>query len=69
MSIKESDIVALLKSLPEHHLGEGTIGTVVHVYDQNNYEVEFADLKGQTYAMLTLTAQDNLLLWYEPEMV
>lgn len=56
MSIKKSDIVALVKSLPEHHLGEGTIGTVVHVYDQNNYEVEFADLKGQTYAMLTLAA-------------
>ena len=69
MSIKESDIVALLKSLPEHHLVEGTIGTVVHVYDHNNYEVEFADLKGQTYAMLTLAAQDILLLWYEPEMV
>ena len=69
MSIKESDIVALLKSLPEHHLVEGTIGTVVHVYDQNNYEVEFADLKGQTYALLTLTAQDILLLRHEPEMV
>ena len=69
MNIKELDIVALLKPFPEHHLVEGTIGTVVHVYDHNNYEVEFADLKGQTYALLTLTAQDILLLRHEPEMV
>ena len=45
------------------------MGTVVHVYDHNNYEVEFADFKGQTYALLTLTAQDILLLRHEPEMV
>lgn len=69
MGIKELDIVALLKPLPEHHLGKGTIGTIVHVYNQDNYEVEFADLKGQTYALLTLSAHDILLLKHEPEMV
>ncbi|MCY7422403.1 MAG: DUF4926 domain-containing protein [Chitinophagaceae bacterium] len=69
MDIKELDIVALLNPLPEHHLAKGAIGTVVHVYNLNNYEVEFADLKGQTYALLTLSLQDILLLKHEPEMV
>jgi hypothetical protein len=69
MDIRELDIVALLRPLPEQHLGKGAIGTVVHVYDQHNYEVEFADLKGKTYALLTLSLQDILLLKHEPEMV
>lgn len=58
MIIKELDIVALLNPLPEHHLGKGAIGTVVYVYNESFYEVEFADLKGQTYALLTLSGQD-----------
>ena len=69
MKIKELDIVALLKPLPEQHLGKGAIGTVVHVYNDDIYEVEFADLKGQTYALLTLPAQHLLLLKHEPEML
>ncbi len=66
--IKELDVVALLISLPEDSLGKGAIGTVVHVYNKNFYEVEFADLKGQTYALLTLPAEKLLLLKHEPEM-
>jgi hypothetical protein len=69
MTIKELDIVALLKSLPEQHLGKGAIGTIVYVYNENFFEVEFADLKGETYALLTLPAQNLLLLKHEPEMV
>jgi hypothetical protein len=69
MGIRELDVVALLRPLPDQHLAKGAIGTVVHVYDQYNYEVEFADLKGQTYALLTLSLQDILLLKHEPEMV
>jgi len=45
------------------------IGTVVHVYNNNFYEVEFADMKGQTYAILTLPAEKLLLLKHEPEIV
>ena len=66
MDIKELDIVALLKPLVEHHIAKGAIGTVVYVYDQDNFEVEFADLKGQTYALLALSSQDILLLKHEP---
>jgi hypothetical protein len=68
MAIKELDIVALLVALPEECLSKGAIGTVVHVYNENFYEVEFADLKGQTYALLTLPVENLLLLKHEPEM-
>ncbi len=45
------------------------IGTVVHVYNHHFYEVEFAGLKGQTYALLTLPAEQLLLLKHEPQTV
>ncbi len=69
MAIKELDVVALLTPLPEKHLSKGAIGTVLHVYNETFYEVEFADLKGQTYALLTLPAENLLLLKHEPQMV
>jgi len=67
--IKELDVVALLTTFPEERLSKGAIGTVVHVYNNNFYEVEFADMKGQTYAILTLPAEKLLLLKPEPEIV
>lgn len=67
--IKELDIVALLKPLPEQRLGKGAIGTVVHVYNEDFYEIEFADLRGQAYALIALPAQQLLLLKHEPEMI
>ncbi len=69
MTIKELDIVALLMALPKERLSKGAMGTVVHVYNENFYEVEFVDLKGQTYALLTLPVENLLLLKHEPEMV
>ena len=69
MTIKELDIVALLKPLPEEHLVKGAIGTVTYVYNENFYEIEFADTKGQTYALMTLPAQHLLLLSHEPQLV
>ncbi len=68
MPIKELDIVALLVAFPENRLSKGAIGTVVNVYNENFYEVEFADIEGQTYAMLTLPAENLLLLKHEPEV-
>lgn len=67
--IKELDVVALLTAMPEERLTKGTIGTVVHNFSNGFYEVEFANLKGETYAMLTLPAEKLLVLKHEPEMV
>jgi hypothetical protein len=69
MKLKISDIVALLKAIPEKHLAKGAIGTIVHIYNEDDYEVEFANSKGEAYALLTLPAENLLLLKHEPEMM
>lgn len=67
--IKELDIVALLEDLPGKHLSKGAIGTIVYVYNNNFFEVEFADLNGQAYAILTLPLEKFLLLKHDPVIV
>lgn len=64
--IKELGIVALLEDLPDENLSKGTIGTIVHVHNNSFYEVEFSDLNGQAYALLTLPAEKLLLLKHDP---
>lgn len=66
--IKELDIVALLEDIPGKHLSKGAIGTIVHVYNNYFFEVEFSDLNGQAYALLTLPQDKLLLLKHEPVM-
>jgi hypothetical protein len=57
--ITELDIVVLTKSLPEHGLEKGDVGSVVHVFGQGEaYEVEFVTLKGETAALVTLTSSE-----------
>ena len=64
--IKTLDVVALLTVLPKERLDKGAIGTVVHIYNNKFYEVEFSDLNGQTYALLTVPSKNLLLLKHEP---
>jgi hypothetical protein len=53
--IAELDLVVLTKAVPESHLAKGTVGTVVHILEQNKaYEVEFTTFQGATVALLTL---------------
>ena len=69
-TLKELDVVALVKDLPEHALRRGSVGTIVHVHSPAPgrppaYEVEFVDRDGKTYALVTLQAQDVLQLHFE----
>lgn len=66
-TIKELDIVALLKEIPKEKLVFGQVGTVVHKYDEFNFEVEFTDTNGETISEITLNAKDLLLLHYKLE--
>lgn len=53
--IKELDTIVLAVDLPEHHLKQGDIGTVVLVHrNPQGYEVEFISLTGKTVALLSL---------------
>jgi len=58
-NINELDIVVLARSLPEHGLEPGDVGTVTHVYrDGAAVEVEFVTGEGETVAVLTLALMD-----------
>ena len=55
--IKDLDVVALTRDLPQHGLVRGDTGTIVHLYeDRKAYEVDFMTYGGATIAIATLTA-------------
>jgi hypothetical protein len=55
--IKELDLVALTRALPEYNLEAGDVGTVVMVYqDGKGYSVEFMTFSGMTVAVVTVDA-------------
>jgi hypothetical protein len=59
------DVVALAKDVPEENALRGQVGTVVEVLAPGVFEVEFVDREGYTYAMLTLRADQLMLLRYQ----
>lgn len=56
---EELDVVVLNKDLKEYKLKKGDLGTIVHLYGDNEaMEVEFIAASGKTIALLTLTPKD-----------
>lgn len=65
-SIKEFDIVALVHDLPEYHLKQGQVGTVVDVLTNGDaFEVEFCDRDGRMLASLGLRSDQLMVLHHE----
>ena len=57
--IRELDLVALTRDIPEHGLQSRDVGAVVHCYqDGAAVEVEFVTAAGATIAVLTLASAD-----------
>lgn len=55
--IQELDSIALEGDLPEYGLVSGDLGTIVLVHRVGaGYEVEFFSLRGETIAVVTLSA-------------
>lgn len=52
------DVVVLAHDVPGHRLEAGDLGTIVEVYDQGAYEVEFSTMDGRALAVLTLNEED-----------
>lgn len=53
--MKELDTVVLVGDLPEHGLRDGDLGTIVMVHSGGvGFEVEFATLRGETVAVVSL---------------
>lgn len=67
--IKLLDVVALTENLPEHKVVRGQVGTVVEILDSGVFIVEFSDNNGEAYAILTLKADQLMVLRYEPAKV
>ena len=65
--IKLLDVVALLKAQPSLNLKAGQVGTIVEIFGDRDFEVEFVDKQGHTIAMLPLKKTDLLVLQYEME--
>jgi hypothetical protein len=66
-SVSVLDVVALLKSLPDHKLARGQVGTAVERLDERNVLVEFSDDEGRAYALAPCAEDDLLVLHYLPE--
>jgi hypothetical protein len=56
--IEELDIAVLARDIDGRGLKEGDIGTVVHKYSEEAFEVEFVTAAGRTVAVLTLKEGD-----------
>jgi hypothetical protein len=69
VSFKIFDVVALLRDLPEKKLVRGQVGTIVELLDENVFEVEFINKKGETLSLETLKDSDLFLLHFEFEKV
>ena len=63
------DVVALTEDLPDRGLLRGQVGTVVETLASGVFEVEFCDDNGRTYAMLSLRADQLMVLRYRPLQV
>ena len=62
--IKELDVVALVRDIPEAKLVRGQVGTVVETLGESSYEVEFCGDDGRAYAMLGIKGKDLMVLHY-----
>lgn len=63
-NLKITSVVALLEDIPAYRLRRGQVGTVVEKYKSGRYEVEFADERGCTLVLATLTNEVLLPLNY-----
>jgi hypothetical protein len=60
--IKVLDVVAVLEDVPQHGLLRGEVGTVVELWKDGVFEVEFSDTSGKAYAFAALRADQLLKL-------
>jgi hypothetical protein len=57
------DIVELLIDLPQVGLKSGQLGTILEKHNETTYEVEFANVEGETLGFLALTSEQFIVVW------
>lgn len=60
------DVVVLATDIPFDKIRRGSLGTVVEVFPDGSYLIEFADFNGVPYAMPVLTDAQLLKVYQEP---
>lgn len=54
----ELETIVLSHDIPEHGLQAGDIGVIVHLRNDDNFQVEFVSGEGDTVALLDLSLND-----------
>ena len=62
--IKLLDVVALIEDLEVEGLRRGTVGTVVDLWTNGVFEVEFSDNDGKAYAFAALRPEQLMKLHF-----
>ncbi len=57
------DIIELLVDVPEYNLKVETQGTIVECYEDQSYEIEFADFQGETELTCALSEKQFIFIW------
>ncbi|QMW00480.1 DUF4926 domain-containing protein [Spirosoma foliorum] len=65
-SLNLLDVVVLATDLPAEKLKKGSLGTIVEVFNNGDFLVEFANMNGITYALSTLSSTQLIKVYQEP---
>jgi hypothetical protein len=57
------DVIELLTDLPQVDIKAGQLGTIVEKHNENAYEVEFSNSKGETLAFLAVKTSQFIVVW------
>ncbi|MCA9941038.1 MAG: DUF4926 domain-containing protein [Anaerolineales bacterium] len=57
------DVVEMLQPVLGANLPAGSQGTIVHQYDEEEFEIEFVDEWGETVTLVRLNRQHFLVIW------
>ena len=57
------DVVELSQDMPEHGLAKGRQGTIVELFPDSTFEVEFSNEYGETEALITLSGDKFVVVW------
>lgn len=65
--IKVLDVVAVLEDVPQPGLLRGEVGTVVELWKDGVFEVEFSDRSGTASAFAALRADQLIKLYFRKD--
>ena len=57
MTFKDFDVVELVVDFPEYGVKAGSIGTIVDIYSDGEYEIEITNAEGDTLDCFAVTPE------------